>query len=297
MTRNQPPLIFVSGANGKFARAVIGNILAAGRARELAVGTRDAGSAFAKELAAQGVRVREADFRRPDSMRQALEGVHKALFIPTYDTNDVRLQQNLNAIEAARAAGVKHVVYASFLRAESQRVEHSRLVHFPTEQAIRASGLDFTLLRHALYAEILIGDLQETLSTGLLRRPSGKARSAYISRDDLGMSAAQVLMRDEPSGNVYTETMERSYSGEEVAALMSEVFGKPVRFDAVPATEWPRYMIEHWGMPPELAKSTVGTMQAVEAGEFDLVTEDYRRITGRPARDMRQFLESVRGVV
>lgn len=297
MTRNQPPMIFVSGANGKFARAVIRNILAAGRAGDLAVGTRDAGSPFAQELAAQGVRVREADFRRPETMRQALEGVRKALIIPTYDTNDVRLQQNLNAIEAARDAGVKHVVYASFLRAESQRVEHSRLVHYPTEQAIRASGLDFTLLRHALYAEILTGDLQDTLSTGLLRRPSGTARSAYISRDDLGVSAAQVLMREEPSGNVYTETMERTYSGEEVAALMSEVFGKPVRFDPVPAADWPRYMTERWGVPPALANSTVGTMQAVEAGEFDVATQDYQRITGRPARDMRQFLQSVRDTV
>lgn len=289
-------MIFVSGANGQFARAVIRNILAAGRGRELAVGTRNADSPFARELAGQGVRVREADFRRPDSMRHALEGVEKALFIPTYDTNDVRLQQNLNAIESARAAGVKHVIYASFLRAESQRVEHSRMVHFPTEQAIRASGLDFTLLRHALYADILVGDLKETLDTGLLRRPSGTARSAYIAREDLGVSAAQILLRDEPSGRVYTETMEQSYSGEEVAALMSEVFGKPVRFSAVPATEWPRYMTEHWGVPPEISKSTVGTMQAVEAGEFDLVTTDYREITGKPARDMRQFLADIRVV-
>jgi hypothetical protein len=53
-------------------------------------------------------------------------------------------------------------------------------------------------------------------------------------------------------------------------------------------------MTEHWGVPPELSKSTVGTMQAVEAGEFDLVTNDYASITGRPPRTMRQFLESAR---
>lgn len=287
-------MIFVSGANGQFARAVIRNVLAAAPASSLVVGSRDVTTPFARELAAQGVQVRPADFRRPETMRAALAGVSKALFIPTYDTNDVRLQQNLNALEAARAAGVKHVVYASFLRAESQRVEHSRLVHFPTEQAIRASGLDFTLLRHALYADILIGDLDETLSSGLLRRPSGTARSAYIAREDLGESAAKVLVRDEPSGRTYTETMDRSYNGEEVAAIMTEVFGQPVRFQAVPSPEWPRYMTEHWGVPPEISRSTVGTMQAVEAGEFDLVTSDYQRITGHPARTMRQFLEDVR---
>ena len=287
-------MIFISGANGQFAKAVIHNVLAAGRASGLVVGTRDVGSAFARELAGQGVAVREADFRRPDLMRRALEGVTKALFVPTYDSNDLRLQQNLNAIEAARGAGVKHLVYASFLKAESARVEHSRLVHFPTEQAIRASGLGFTLLRHALYADILIGDLPDTLRKGLLQRPGGQARCAYIAREDLGLSAAQVLLRDEPSGRTYTETMEQTYSGDEVAALMTEVFATPVRFQEVPGADWPAYMTTNWGVPPEMANSTIGTMQAIEAGEFDLVTPDYREITGRPARTMREFLQSVR---
>jgi NAD(P)H dehydrogenase (quinone) len=287
-------MIFVSGANGQFAHAVITTILSAGRGASLMVGTRDVNSSFARELAGQGVLVRHADFRDPDLMQRALRGADKALFIPTYDTNDQRLRQNLNALEAARVAGVRHIVYPSFLNAESVRVEHSRLVHYPTEQAIRASGLGFTILRHALYADILVGDLQETLATGVLRRVGGAARCAYVARADLGVSAAQVLMRDEPSGRVYSETMEQTYSGEEIASLMSGVFGRPVRYQAVSSSDWPSYMTEKWGVPPELSKSTVGTMQAIEAGEFDLVSSDYREITGHPARPMREFLESVR---
>ncbi|MGH8228517.1 MAG: NmrA family NAD(P)-binding protein [Steroidobacteraceae bacterium] len=287
-------MIFVSGANGQFARAVIQNLLAAGRATSLVVGTRDVRTAFARELAGQGVHVRAADFRRTELMRKALDGVETALFIPTYDTNDVRLQQNLNALEAARNVGVEHVVYASFLHAESALVEHSRLVHYPTEQAIRESGLAFTVLRHALYADILVGDLRDTLASGMLRRPGGRARCAYIAREDLGVSAAQILLRNQPSGRTYTETMERTWSGEEIAALMSEVFARPVRFQNVAAEDWPHYMTQNWGVPPELSKSVVGTMQAIEAAEFDVVSPDYREITGRPARSMREFLETVR---
>jgi NAD(P)H dehydrogenase (quinone) len=287
-------MIFVSGANGQFARAVINSLLEAGRGPSLAVGTRDVTTPFARDLAARGVSVRHADFRDPDLMRQALLDVEKALFIPTYDTNDVRLRQNLNALEAAAAAGVRHVVYPSFLNAESKLVEHSQMVHYPTEQAIKASGLQFTILRHALYADLLIADLQSTLASGVLHRCGGAARCAYVARADLGVSAAQVLMSDGHAGRVYSETMERTYSGAEAAALMSEVFGKPVRYEAVSASDWPRYMTENWGVPPELAKSTVGTMQAIEAGEFDIVSPDYRAITGHPARTLREFLESVR---
>jgi NAD(P)H dehydrogenase (quinone) len=287
-------VIFVSGANGQLARAVITAIVSAGRGGTLAVGTRDVDSPFAQELAAQGVSVRRADYRDPDLTTRALRGVEKALLIPTYDTNDVRLRQNLNALEAARMAGVRHVVYPSFLNAESARVEHSRLVHFPTEQAIRASGLDFTILRHALYADILVGDLQETLATGVFRRSLGTARCAYVARADLGVSAAQVLMRNEPSGRVYSETMERTYSGDEIASEMSAVFGRPVHYQAVASADWPLFMTEKWGVPAELSKSTLGTMQAIEAGDFDIVSPDYREITGRPARSLRQFLESLR---
>jgi len=287
-------MIFVSGANGNFARAVIRDVLKAGRATSLIVGTRDVHTAFARELAGQGVLVREADFARADLMRAALEGAEAALFIPTYDNNDLRLQQNLNALEAAREVGVKHVVYASFLRAELPQVEHSRLVHYPTEQAMRKSGLAFTVLRHALYADILVGDLHATLASGTLRRPGGASRCAYIAREDLGISAAQILLRNSPSGRTYTETMEQTWSGVDIAALISEVFGKPVRFEAVSAADWPRYMTDNWGVPPAMARSALGTMQAIEAGEFDVVSPDYREITGRPARSMRAFLESVR---
>jgi len=140
----------------------------------------------------------------------------------------------------------------------------------------------------------LVGDLRDTLASGLLRRPGGRARCAYIAREDLGVSAAQVLLRAEASGRTYTETMEQTWSGEDIAMLMSEVFAKPVRFQAVPAVDWPRYMTDNWGVPLELAKSAVGTMQAIEDGEFDVVSADYREITGRAARSLREFFMSVR---
>lgn len=287
-------MIFVSGANGQFAKTVINSILETAGADGLAVGTRNVDSPFARGLAGRGVSVRHADYREPALLRRALQGVEKALFIPTYDPDELRLRQNLNAIEAAEAAGVRHVVYASFLNAQSPLVEHSRLVHYPTEQALAASGLPYTILRHALYADLLVGDLQETLQGGVFRRPGGKSRCAYVARADLGYSAAQVLMHELPSGRVYSETMEQNYSGDEVAAVMSAVFGRPVRYEPVAAAQWPQYMTSKWGVPPEISRSTLGTMQAVEAGEFDLVTQDYRSITGRAARTLQQFMETVR---
>jgi NAD(P)H dehydrogenase (quinone) len=186
------------------------------------------------------------------------------------------------------------MAYTSFAGAgPTATADHSVEVHWPTERALMASGMDYTILRHALYADIMVGDLDETLTTGLLRRAGGSAACAYIARDDLGLSAAKVLANPGHENRVYTETMEETLTCSQIAALMSEVFDRDIRYEAVPADEWPAYMSQHWGVPAELAKSALGTMRAIENGEFDITSRDYEAITGRKPRTMRQFLETV----
>jgi NAD(P)H dehydrogenase (quinone) len=219
----------------------------------------------------------------------------RALLISTYDDNSERLRQNLAALEAAKAAGVRHILYTSFLAAGPDALAaHSQRVHWPTEQAIAASGLSYTILRHALYAEFLVADLDNTLATGVLRRPGGTAACTYIARDDLGLSAATLLASDQCENRIVNETMERSYTGDEVADAIARCFGKPIRYAAVAADDWPAYMTEKWGLPPALTASTIGTMRAIGAGQFDLVTDDYRSVTGRRPQTLDQFLAGVR---
>ncbi|MGZ3271063.1 MAG: SDR family oxidoreductase [Croceibacterium sp.] len=288
-------MLLVSGANGNLAQSVIANLLRITDPENILVTTRDPASSSARDLAARGVTVRLGDFDAPETLGPAFAGASRALLISTYADNSERLRQNLTALEAAKAAGVRHILYTSFLAAGPDALsEHSQRVHWPTEQAIAASGLSYTILRHALYAEILVGDLDDTLATGVLRRCGGTAACAYVARDDLGLSAATVLAGNEHENRILNETMERSYTGDEVAAAIARCFGKPVRYEPVTAEDWPAYMTEKWGLPPTLAASTVGTMRAIEAGQFDLVTDDYRSVTGRSPQTLDEFLAGVR---
>ena len=84
--------------------------------------------------------------------------------------------------------------------------------------------------------------------------------------------------------------MARTYTGDEVAALMSEAFGRDIVYRAMPAADWPAYMVETLGLPPGAAQSSMFTLKAFEAGEFDLVTDDLRQILGRPPQDLAEFL-------
>jgi NAD(P)H dehydrogenase (quinone) len=287
-------MLMVSGANGNLARHVITNLQALVGAAGFVAGTRDPSSAYARELTAAGVEVRRLDFDDPATLTAAFEGIEAALIISTYAPNSIRPRQNLNAIEAARRAGVRRLAYTSFAGAgPTATADHSVEVHWPTEQALMASGMEYTILRHALYADIMVGDLDETLTTGVLRRAGGSAACAYIARDDLGLSAAKVLADPGHENRVYTETMEETLTCAQIAALMSEVFNRDIRYEAVPAGDWPAYMTQHWGVPAELAKSSLGTMRAIENGEMDITSRDYESITGRKPKTMRQFLETV----
>ncbi len=288
-------MLMVTGANGNLGGLVIANLREMVGTDGFVAGTRDPTSPFARELAASGVAVRRVDFDDPETLAAAFQGVEAALVISTYAANSERPRQNLNAIQAAGKAGVKRLAYTSFAGAgPAARADHTVQVHWPTEQAMMASGMDYTILRHALYADIMVGDLDETLATGVLRRAGGSAPCAYISREDLGLSAATVLARPGHENRIYTETMEATLTGEEIAALMGEVFGQTIRYQSVPSEEWAQYMTEHWGVPAELSKSSIGTMRAVENGEFDIATRDYEAITGRKPQTMRQFLQAVK---
>jgi NAD(P)H dehydrogenase (quinone) len=290
-------MLMVTGANGNLGGHVVANLRALVGPAGFVAGTRDPSTAFARELAASGVQVRRTDFDEPGSLTAAFEGIEAALLISTSAPNSVRPRQNLNAIESAKRAGVRRLVYTSFAGAgPAARADHSVEVHWPTEQALRVSGMDYTILRHALYADIMVGDLEETLSTGVLRRAGGLARCAFIARDDLGVSAATVLAEPGHANRIYTETMDEPLTCEQICALMSEVFGRLIRYAAVSAEQWPAYMTEHWGVPAELAKSSLGTMRAMESGEFDIASGDYEAITGRKPQTMRTFLERVAAI-
>ena len=287
-------MLLVTGANGNLGGGVVANLMRMVGPSGFVAGTRDPSSPRARDLASKGVAVRRLDFDDPASLPAGFEGVEAALIISTYSPNSVRAGQNLGAIQAAKAAGVKRLAYTSFAGASpSATADHTVQVHWPTEQAMMASGMDYTILRHALYADIMVGDLDETLATGVLRRAAGEARCCYIARDDLSLSAATVLANPGHANRVYTETMESALTCGEIAGIMSQVFEREIRYEPVPSAEWAQYMTDHWGVPLELSRSSIGTMRAIENGEFDIVSHDYEKITGRKPQTMPQFLEGV----
>jgi NAD(P)H dehydrogenase (quinone) len=162
-------VILVTGATGHLGRHVITQLLKKVRSADVVAGVRSPEKA--KDLAGLGVQVRALDYDRPETVAAALDGVEKVLLISSSEVGK-RAPQHKVVIEAAKKAGVKHLVYTSLLRADSAKMGLAG-EHLATEQALRASGLAFTLLRNGWYSENYTGSLGAALEHGVMLGAAG----------------------------------------------------------------------------------------------------------------------------
>jgi NAD(P)H dehydrogenase (quinone) len=142
--------IAVTGATGHLGRLAIDTLLRAGvAAADVIAIVRDPAKAIA--LSEVGVAVRIADYNDRASLQNALAGVEKLLLISSSELGS-RITQHANVIDAAKRAEVPFLAYTSVLHADTSRISLAA-EHRATEEAIAASGIDYTFLRNGWYWE------------------------------------------------------------------------------------------------------------------------------------------------
>ena len=142
--------IAVTGATGHLGRLVIAKLKEKVPASDIIALVRSPDKA-----ADLGVSARQADYTRPETLDAALKGVDTLLLISSNEVGQ-RAVQHRNVIAAARKAGVKRVIYTSLLRADTSPLSLAE-EHRQTEADIKASGLDYTILRNGWYSENYTG--------------------------------------------------------------------------------------------------------------------------------------------
>lgn len=299
--------IVVTGASGNYGRSFTDKLIAQGRARDLILITRT--PAKLADRVEQGCEVRYGDFDKPETLRSAVAGADKMLLISGTRVG-ARVVQHKAAIDAAAQAGVQHIAYTSFIGiddpANPAEVRHD---HIETERLIRASGMAWTMLRDAHYADAMIlmagpGVMQ----TGQWVSNSGEGREAMVWREDCVESAVAVLTTDGHEGRIYNITGPDLQTFSEVTEILSEVTGKPIRY--VPVDDEQQYAIfDAMGIPrrpvddsyvggiPWNSDDMVTFGQAIREGFLEICTNDVELLTGRPARSVRQMIEENVGML
>lgn len=223
--------ILVTGASGKFGRAVIGHLLTtyAVPAKQIIAATRKPETLA--DLSAKGVTVRAADFDDEAGLVKAFTGATRLLIVSTdaLDRPGRRLEQHLRAVAAAKAAGVRHIAYTSMMNPDADSPIGFAADHRGTEEAIKASGISHTILRNAWYMENLLMSLPSALASGQWYVATGKGTTAHAARDDQARTAASVLASGANDSAVYNVTGPEALTSDETAALVSETVGKPLQ--------------------------------------------------------------------
>ncbi|MFI5100404.1 MAG: SDR family oxidoreductase [Actinomycetes bacterium] len=270
----------VTGATGHIGAGVANRLAAAGVRQRLVV--RDPGRA----PTLPGATVAQAQYRDADAMRGALTGVHTLLLVSAAESAD-RVTEHLTAVEAARRAGVRRVVYTSFLGAGPASTFTLARHHWATEEALRASGMAVTFLRDSMYADFI--PFMASGEDRTIRGPAGDGRVAAVARDDICDVAAAVLLADGAhDGRTYDLTGPRAETMQDAADLLTELTGRPVTYVAETLEEAYRSR-EKYGAPSWEVEGWVTSYAAVAAGELAVVSGDVETISGHPATGLRDL--------
>ena len=274
-------LVAVTGATGTVGRRVAGLLAGQGVPQRLVV--RD--PSRAPTLAGAEVR-RIADYGAGAEVRAALDGVDTFFLVPGAEAAD-RREQHFAAVDAAVAAGVRRIVYLSFVDARPDATFTLVRDHWATEERIRAAGVAWTFPRMNIYLDFLPFMAS---AEGVIEGPAGDGRAAVVARADVAAAVAAVLTGDGHDGRTYDLTGPEALSLGAVAELMARAAGRPVVYrDQTPEQAYASRA--GYGAPDWQVTAWVSTYTAIAAGELARVSDDVRRLTGRPATSLAEYLE------
>ena len=275
-------LIGVTGSTGQLGSRVARRLAAAGVAQRLVV--RD--PARAPEL--PGAEVAQAAYADKNALLNALDGVQTLLLVSASESAD-RVSLHKATVDAAVAAGVRRIVYTSFVGAAPNATFTFARDHWHTEQHIIGTGVDYTFLRDNMYLDFIPGFAGED---GVISGPAGDGRVAAVFREDVAEVATRVLLSAAHSGMTYDLTGPTAFTLAEAAAILTEAWGRPIRYQQETLDEAYRSR-ESFGAPAWEVAGWVTSYAAIASGELSEVSSAVEDITGHPPVGLADYLASL----
>jgi NAD(P)H dehydrogenase (quinone) len=262
-------MIVVTGATGYVGRLTAEELHRRGHPQRLIV--RD--PARAPRL--QGAEVVTADYGDPETLARALHEGDRVFMVSVHEGPASRVPLHRSFVEAAVRQGVGQIVYLSFVNAGPQAVFLHARSHGATEAMLEESGLAFTAIRNGMYADEIPGWFD---AEGVAREPVGDGRISFSYRPELAEAIAVVLT--EPGHGRTYDIVGQPVTIGELARIASEVTRRDYRYDPIPREDWEAQWRarkkEEWAIEAGLT-----SFDAQLAGEFDVASDDLRRLTGR----------------
>jgi uncharacterized protein YbjT (DUF2867 family) len=265
-------MILVLGATGTTGGEVARQLIAADVRPRLLVRNRAKAAEFEGNA-----EIVEGELENASALESALAGVERVYLVAS-SLNGFDLEKKV--IDAAKTAGVRHIVKLSAIGADHPVLTVSQW-HGQVEKHLMDSGLAWTMLRPGNFMANAILFWADTIKTqSAFYQPTADGRWASIAPEDVAAVAVLALTTPGHEGQGYTLTGDKAMNGDEYAAVLSEVLGKPIKFVDVPPDVAQQAMVMN-GMPPEYAEAVMDLMGAMRAGRGDIVTDTFEQVTGR----------------
>jgi uncharacterized protein YbjT (DUF2867 family) len=276
-------MIIVTGATGQLGGAIVERLLDRMPASQIGVSVRDPGKAEA--LATRGVRVRRGDFDEPSTLAGAFEDASQVLIV----SGPADPAPHRAAIEAAKAAGAKRVLYTSHMGANPDSRFIATRGHAETERDLQASGVRFTSLRDGFHATSAVGLLGPALQTGELILP-GDGPVSWTAHADL-TEAAVIALTDEGRLDGITPplTGPEALDFTAIADIASQLTGRRITRVTVSDDEWKDSLVAQ-GTPESYASMALGIFTASRRGEFAAVDPALEQLLGHKPATFRDVL-------
>jgi len=233
-----------------------------------------------------------ADFSDRKSLDRAVEGVDRVFLVCSPIPQLVELESNM--VEACRAQRIRHLVQSSALGAGETKASFPTW-HFRVEEKVHASGLPATILRPESFMQNVVSFYAPSIrEQGAFYAALKSSPIAYTDVRDIGAVAATVLTSDGHAGRTYVLTGPELLTQSEIAARISRLIGRPVRYVDLAPAELKRAMLGQ-GAPEWLADALVELQAYYTGGPGAAVTSDAYRVLGREPRSFDQFLKDYAG--
>lgn len=273
----------ITGASGQLGSLAADLLLERVDAADVVLLTRSP-----ERLDRPGATVRAADFDDPTTLATAFEGVDELLLVST-DAVGSRVEGHRRAIEAAKAAGVRRVLYTSVVDPSADNPAAVAPDHAATEQDLRDSGLRWTFLRNNLYADMQADVVAQAAESGAYVTNTGDAGAAYVTRADCAAAAVGALLSRDLDDTALDVTGPQAVTAADIAALATARRGETV--DVVHVDD-AAYVagLEQAGLPTPVAKLLASFGAAIREGRLAGVTSVVEDLAGRPATPLAEVV-------
>lgn len=277
----------ITAASGKLGQTLASAFAAKGLASTVKLAVRSPEKLAAQQ--AQGFAVVAADYDDLASLKAAFAGEDVAVIISGVGPNEARIAQHHNAIEAAKAAGVKRIVYTSATNpAATSRFDWAK-AHVATEAELKASGIAYTILRDNSYFSNNDPLFANAKQSGVLPFTGIAAKVAYVSHEDVADAIVGAVTGTGHENKVYELSGSEAWSAIDLAATLSEVTGKQISALDVPVSAF-EDQFRAMGLPEFVATGVGSFYAALGAGEYAATSHDVETLAGRPSTSAKAYL-------